>query len=111
MHSGMRQTHTQDKAGLFHVTTSLLLRETSQKNLTCSVWNPVLNQKKEEQLFTTAAEPDSTTIIIMGIVLAVLVLLTSIITGLYLNNSLKNRHKTRNKTQISKGSTQRKSHQ
>ncbi|ELK30011.1 Butyrophilin-like protein 2 [Myotis davidii] len=44
------ETHTQDKDGLFHVTTSLLLRETSQKNLTCSVWNPVLNQKTEEQL-------------------------------------------------------------
>ncbi|KAK1336171.1 hypothetical protein QTO34_003974, partial [Cnephaeus nilssonii] len=43
------ETHTQDKGGLFHVTASLLLRETSQKNLTCSVWNPVLNQKKEEQ--------------------------------------------------------------
>ncbi|EPQ10841.1 Butyrophilin-like protein 2 [Myotis brandtii] len=50
------ETHTQDKGGLFHVTTSLLLRETSQKNLTCSVWNPVLNQKKEEQLFTTEAQ-------------------------------------------------------
>ncbi|KAK1336169.1 hypothetical protein QTO34_003972 [Cnephaeus nilssonii] len=47
------ETHRQDKSGLFHVTISLLLRETSQKNLTCSVWNPVLNQKKEEQLFTT----------------------------------------------------------
>ncbi|ELK30245.1 Butyrophilin subfamily 1 member A1 [Myotis davidii] len=44
------ETHTQDKGGLFHVTTSLVLREPSQKNLTCSVWNPVLNQKKEEQL-------------------------------------------------------------
>uniref|UniRef100_G1Q634 Ig-like domain-containing protein n=1 Tax=Myotis lucifugus TaxID=59463 RepID=G1Q634_MYOLU len=44
------EAHTQDKGGLFHVTTSLLLREASQKNLVCSVWNPVLNQKKEEQL-------------------------------------------------------------
>uniref|UniRef100_G1Q0I0 Ig-like domain-containing protein n=1 Tax=Myotis lucifugus TaxID=59463 RepID=G1Q0I0_MYOLU len=43
------ETHTQGKGGLFHVTTSLLLREASQKNLTCCVWNPVLNQKKEEQ--------------------------------------------------------------
>uniref|UniRef100_G1Q3Y9 Ig-like domain-containing protein n=1 Tax=Myotis lucifugus TaxID=59463 RepID=G1Q3Y9_MYOLU len=48
------ETHTQDKGDLFHVTTSLLLREASQKNLTCSVWNPVLNQKKEEQ-FSIAA--------------------------------------------------------
>ncbi|EPQ09162.1 Butyrophilin-like protein 2 [Myotis brandtii] len=49
------ETHTQDKGGLFHVTTALLLREASQKKLTCSIWNPVLNQKKEEQLFTTGA--------------------------------------------------------
>ncbi|KAF5927063.1 hypothetical protein HPG69_018329 [Diceros bicornis minor] len=46
----MSVSHTQDKGGLFQVTTSLLLRELSQKNLICSVWNPVLNQKKEEQL-------------------------------------------------------------
>ncbi|XP_036177410.1 selection and upkeep of intraepithelial T-cells protein 1-like isoform X1 [Myotis myotis] len=44
------EIHTQDKGGLFHVTTSLLLRETSQKNLTCSIWNPELDQKKKEQL-------------------------------------------------------------
>ncbi|XP_015422026.1 PREDICTED: butyrophilin-like protein 2, partial [Myotis davidii] len=42
------ETHTQGEGGLFHVTTSLLLREASRKNLTCSIWNPVLNQKKEE---------------------------------------------------------------
>uniref|UniRef100_G1Q983 Ig-like domain-containing protein n=1 Tax=Myotis lucifugus TaxID=59463 RepID=G1Q983_MYOLU len=48
--SAESETHTQDEGGLFHVTTSLLLREAPRKNLTCSVWNPVLNQKKEEQL-------------------------------------------------------------
>ncbi|EPQ02079.1 Butyrophilin subfamily 1 member A1 [Myotis brandtii] len=52
------ETQTQDKGGLFHVTTSLSLRETSQKNLTCSVWNPVLNQKKREQ-FSTAGHCQS----------------------------------------------------
>ncbi|KAK1336176.1 hypothetical protein QTO34_003979, partial [Cnephaeus nilssonii] len=46
------ETHTQDKDGLFHVTTSLLLSEPPQKKLTCSVWSPVLNQKKEERLST-----------------------------------------------------------
>ncbi|XP_036179887.1 putative selection and upkeep of intraepithelial T-cells protein 1 homolog [Myotis myotis] len=46
------ETHTLDEGGLFHVTTSLLLREPPQKNLTCSIWNPVLNQKKEERLST-----------------------------------------------------------
>nr|KAF6343062.1 hypothetical protein mPipKuh1_010781 [Pipistrellus kuhlii] len=51
------ETYTQDKGGLFHVTTSLFLRETSQKNLTCSVRNPVLNQKKEEQLSIAGIYP------------------------------------------------------
>ncbi|XP_005868597.2 PREDICTED: putative selection and upkeep of intraepithelial T-cells protein 1 homolog [Myotis brandtii] len=107
------ETHTQDNGGLFHVTTSLLLKEASRKNLTCSIWNPVLNQKKEEQLSIAVAESNSMTLIIMSILaaLTLLVLLTSIATGLYLNNSLKNRHKTRNKIKISKVSAQRKSHQ
>lgn len=43
------QTHSQDKRGLFQVTASLLLRNPSE-NVTCSIWNEVLNQKKEEQL-------------------------------------------------------------
>ncbi|XP_005857315.1 PREDICTED: butyrophilin subfamily 1 member A1 isoform X2 [Myotis brandtii] len=91
------ETQTQDKGGLFHVTTSLSLRETSQKNLTCSVWNPVLNQKKREQFSTAVAapisvtEPTNTTLIILVICMA---LLTSITIGLYLNNRLKHQHKT-----------------
>ncbi|CAK6448938.1 unnamed protein product [Pipistrellus nathusii] len=86
------ETHTQDKSGLFHVTTSLLLSEASQKNLICSVWNPVLNQKKEEQLSIAIAEPIRTTITRrVGIVLtAFLILLTSI--GLYLKIPLKIRY-------------------
>jgi butyrophilin len=43
-------SQTQDKGDLFQVTASLLLRYPSEKNVTCSVWNPVLNQKKEEKL-------------------------------------------------------------
>ncbi|XP_070282982.1 selection and upkeep of intraepithelial T-cells protein 1-like isoform X2 [Myotis yumanensis] len=76
------ETHTQDNGGLFHVTTPLLLREASRKNLTCSVWNPVLNQKKEEQLLITVAEPDNTIPIIMGVALALLILLNFLSTGL-----------------------------
>nr|KAF6324839.1 hypothetical protein mMyoMyo1_008295 [Myotis myotis] len=92
------ETHTQDKDGLFHVTTSLLLREASQKNLICSVWNPVLNQKKEEHFSIAVAEPISTTVKSMtrraGIALAAL-LITLSSTGFYLNIRLKNRAKNR----------------
>nr|KAF6324837.1 hypothetical protein mMyoMyo1_008294 [Myotis myotis] len=97
------ETHTQDKGDLFHVTTSLVLREPSQKNLKCSIWNPVLNQKKEEQLSiavvdpisTTVNEPINTTIIpVVTSLTALLIMLISI--GLYLlNNRLKNRSKNR----------------
>ncbi|XP_014396956.1 PREDICTED: putative selection and upkeep of intraepithelial T-cells protein 1 homolog isoform X2 [Myotis brandtii] len=91
------ETHTQDKGGLFHVTTALLLRETSQKNLTCSFWNSVLNQKKEQQFSTAVAAPTrvieliSTILIISGICLALLVLQTSIFTGIYLGSKKKAR--------------------
>jgi hypothetical protein len=44
------ESQTQNKGGLFHVSASLLLKDPSPKNMTCSVWNPVLNQKKEEQI-------------------------------------------------------------
>ncbi|XP_014396602.1 PREDICTED: butyrophilin subfamily 3 member A2-like [Myotis brandtii] len=92
------ETHTQDKCGLFHVTTSLLLRETSQKNLTCSVWNPVLNQKKEEHFSITVAEPISTTVKSMtrraGVASAAL-LITLSSTVFYLNIRLKNQAKNR----------------
>lgn len=91
------ETNTQDKNGLFHVTTSLLLREASQKNLTCSVWNPVLNQKEEEQLSTAVVEPINTTVIpVVTSVAALLIMLISI--GLYLlKNRLKKRFKNRNR--------------
>lgn len=81
------ETHTQDKGGLFHVTTSLLLREPSQKNLTCSVWNPVLNQRKEERLSTAVAEPVSVTVIIVvtALVTFLIMLILLILVGLYLN--------------------------
>ncbi|XP_059564295.1 hemicentin-1-like [Myotis daubentonii] len=98
------ETHTQDKGGLFHVTTSLLLREPPQKNLTCSIWNPVLNQKKEERLSTEVVEPISTTVnepintTVIPVVtsLAALLIMLIFIGLLYLlNNSLKNRSKNR----------------
>ncbi|XP_070281819.1 uncharacterized protein [Myotis yumanensis] len=101
--SAESETHTQDKGGLFHVTTSLLLREPSQKNLICSIWNPVLNQKKEEQLSiavvepisTTVNEPINTTVIpVVTSLAALLIMLISI--GLYLlSNRLKNWSKNR----------------
>lgn len=41
---------TQDQSGLFHSSILLLVTETLQRNVTCSVWNPVLNLVKEGQL-------------------------------------------------------------
>ncbi|KAM4846358.1 butyrophilin subfamily 1 member A1-like [Thomomys bottae] len=44
------ETQTQDRNGLFQVTATLLLSEPAEVNMTCSVWNTVLNQRKEEKL-------------------------------------------------------------
>ncbi|XP_066109803.1 butyrophilin subfamily 1 member A1-like isoform X2 [Saccopteryx bilineata] len=96
------ETYTQDKGGLFHVTTSLFLRESSQKNVTCSVWNPVLNQKKEEQLSTAVAESIcticTTFIIVVSVLATALIMLILIFIGFCLKrNSLKNRHRNSSK--------------
>ncbi|XP_066216195.1 selection and upkeep of intraepithelial T-cells protein 4-like [Saccopteryx leptura] len=96
------ETYTQDKGGLFHVTTSLFLRESSQKNVTCSVWNPVLNQKKEEQLSTAVAEfictICTTFIIVVSALATALIMLILIFIGFCLKrNSLKNRHRNSSK--------------
>ncbi|XP_073937896.1 butyrophilin subfamily 1 member A1-like isoform X3 [Castor canadensis] len=71
------ESQTQNKGGLFHVSASLLLKDPSPKNMTCSVWNPVLNQKKEEQISIAVAEPSGswfTPFIILAVILVVLVL-------------------------------------
>lgn len=90
------ETHIQYKHGMFHVITSLFLREPFQKSVLCSIRNPLLNQKKEQLLSIAVAEPNRTTVITMGILLALLTLLalpTLITSGLHVKNWLQNRHK------------------
>ncbi|KAM7086213.1 butyrophilin subfamily 1 member A1-like [Molossus nigricans] len=88
-------SHIQHKRGMFHVTTSLSFREPFQQSVLCSVWNPLLKQKKEQQLFIAAAEHDRKTVIAMSILLTLLVLLASIANELFVKKWLKNRHKNR----------------
>ncbi|KAM7087372.1 selection and upkeep of intraepithelial T-cells protein 1-like [Molossus nigricans] len=47
-------SHIQHKHGMFYVTTSLSFREPFQQRVCCSVCNPLLKQKKEQQLYITA---------------------------------------------------------
>lgn len=53
------ESHIRDKRGLFHSTILLLITETIQRNMTCSVWNPVLNQGKEGQLCIAVSSSSS----------------------------------------------------
>ncbi|XP_019294647.2 butyrophilin subfamily 1 member A1-like isoform X3 [Panthera pardus] len=45
------ETHAQDTEGLFSVESALVVRDSSSGNMTCSVLNPVLDQKKAMAIF------------------------------------------------------------
>ncbi|XP_045148203.1 butyrophilin-like protein 1 [Echinops telfairi] len=45
------ETHVQDADGLFRVEASLVLRDSSVQNVTCSFRNPVLDQEKVKAIF------------------------------------------------------------
>ncbi|XP_021580863.2 butyrophilin-like protein 10 [Ictidomys tridecemlineatus] len=77
---------TQDHDGLFHVTTFLLFRDSAKANPTCSIWNPILNQKKEGQVSIADAEPSSSYQVIIGgtVLLSTLILSAVIFIGLHL---------------------------
>uniref|UniRef100_A0A667G8M9 Butyrophilin subfamily 1 member A1 n=1 Tax=Lynx canadensis TaxID=61383 RepID=A0A667G8M9_LYNCA len=45
------ETHVQDTEGLFSVESALVVRDSSSGNMTCSVLNPVLDQKKAMAIF------------------------------------------------------------
>ncbi|XP_006875721.1 PREDICTED: uncharacterized protein LOC102812627 [Chrysochloris asiatica] len=45
------EAHDQDAEGLFSVEASLVVRDSSVRNVTCSVFNPVLNQEKVKVIF------------------------------------------------------------
>lgn len=76
------ENQTQDQSGLFHSSILLLVTETLQRNVTCSVWNPVLNLVKEGQLSIAVSEPPSSSssfitehIILWGITVVILLTL------------------------------------
>lgn len=59
------ETHTEDAEGLFSVEAALVVRDSSSGNITCSVFNPVLDQKKAmaifipgQHYFPLSAEPE-----------------------------------------------------
>ncbi|XP_039075551.1 butyrophilin-like protein 1 [Hyaena hyaena] len=45
------ETHAEDAEGLFSVEAALVVRDSSSGNITCSVFNPVLDQKKAMAIF------------------------------------------------------------
>ncbi|XP_006896318.1 PREDICTED: butyrophilin-like protein 1-like [Elephantulus edwardii] len=45
------EAHAQDSEGLFHVETSLVVRNRSAGNVTCSILNPILGQEKVKAIF------------------------------------------------------------
>ncbi|KAM6185065.1 butyrophilin-like protein 1 [Rhynchocyon petersi] len=45
------EAHTQDANGLFHVKASLVVRDSSVGNVTCSILNPILGEEKVKAIF------------------------------------------------------------
>ncbi|XP_029327476.1 LOW QUALITY PROTEIN: butyrophilin subfamily 3 member A2-like [Mus caroli] len=45
------ETHTKDVEGLFSTETSLVVRDSSVRNVTCSIFNPILGQEKAMTIF------------------------------------------------------------
>ncbi|KAM6185063.1 butyrophilin-like protein 1 [Rhynchocyon petersi] len=45
------EVHTQDNEGLFHVEASLVVRDSTMRNVTCSIFNPTLGQEKARAIF------------------------------------------------------------
>ncbi|XP_049745551.1 butyrophilin subfamily 1 member A1-like [Elephas maximus indicus] len=45
------EAHAQDADGLFHVEASLVVRDSSVGNVTCSILNPILGQEKTKAIF------------------------------------------------------------
>ncbi|KAM6185062.1 butyrophilin subfamily 1 member A1-like [Rhynchocyon petersi] len=45
------ETHAQDSEGLFHVEASLVVKDSTAGNMTCSILNPILDQEKVKAIF------------------------------------------------------------
>ncbi|EDL10276.1 mCG140192, isoform CRA_a, partial [Mus musculus] len=49
------ETHTKDAEGLFSTETLLVVRDSSVRNVTCSIFNPILGQEKATAMFIPGA--------------------------------------------------------
>lgn len=47
----LEEDHVQDAGGLFMVTTAVIIRDRSVRNMACSVNNTLLGQEKETMIF------------------------------------------------------------
>ncbi|XP_075409949.1 butyrophilin subfamily 1 member A1-like [Tenrec ecaudatus] len=73
------ETHVQAADGLFRVEASLVLRDSSVQNMTCSLRNPVLDQEKVKAIFIPEAffpkasswmVPSAVTLTVLGLLVA-----------------------------------------
>ncbi|KAM6185066.1 butyrophilin-like protein 1 [Rhynchocyon petersi] len=45
------ESHTEDTQGLFHVESSLVVKDSTARNVTCSIFNPIMGQEKAKAIF------------------------------------------------------------
>ncbi|XP_006896319.1 PREDICTED: butyrophilin-like protein 1-like [Elephantulus edwardii] len=76
------EAHSQDSEGLFHMEASLVVRDRSAGNVTCSILNPILGQEKGKAIFIPEpffpqTSPWKPTFIVIIIIMGLLIFLAA----------------------------------
>ncbi|XP_053457504.1 butyrophilin subfamily 2 member A2-like isoform X1 [Nycticebus coucang] len=78
--SALEEAYTADEHGLFLVTTTVIIRDSSVRNMSCSVTNTLLGQEKETvvfipEYFTPSISP---IVVILALILPILIILMAV---------------------------------
>ncbi|XP_049745586.1 butyrophilin-like protein 1 [Elephas maximus indicus] len=83
------EAHAQDADGLFHVEASLVVRDSSVGNVTCSILNPILGQEKTKAIFIPEAFFPQASLWTPAFAVSLTILVLLILgTGFFLKNEL-----------------------
>ncbi|KAK2112917.1 hypothetical protein P7K49_007183 [Saguinus oedipus] len=84
----LKEVSTRDADGLFMVTTAVIIRDRSVRNMSCSVNNTLLGQKKESVIFIPESFMPSVSACVVALPVIVLILMMPIAVCIYWINKL-----------------------
>ncbi|KAK2112919.1 Butyrophilin sub 2 member A1 [Saguinus oedipus] len=84
----LKEVSTHDADGLFMVTTAVIIRDRSVRNMSCSVNNTLLGQKKESVIFIPESFMPSVSACVVALPVIVLILMMPIAVCIYWINKL-----------------------